>query len=247
MVFKPAYLKVNPHAINPKAIQEGLNFAGVCPWVEKYKGDIRYSGRSCKDSLPAQSSSPSELEVTLDEVAADNGEIRTQDEWIAYFNERNELMASIADIYLAGKSDNQTLLAGLGEDFKRWSVTSTRIKYDETNARIIHHYGSTVAKPVEHAVIIPEYRQQFLEEVLKTKEGLRYLQVLFGTNDSAQQIKENLRELSAYSSKRTVVWSTAVSARPDEKVAGFIFGSIFFHIIGSNSCNLLGYSRGVRV
>jgi len=46
--------------------------------------------------------------IQLDSLPADNGRRKKQDEWIDYFNDRNEVMASMPDIYLAGKSSNQT-------------------------------------------------------------------------------------------------------------------------------------------
>lgn len=127
--------------------------------------------------------------------------MKTQDEWIAYFNSRKEVMASMPDFYLAGKSTNQKLLAGLKEDFRRTGIiTSTRIGYKEgTNAEIIHNYGSTVIQPVEHKMFIPEYWEHPLAAVLDSKEGLRFLQVLFGTSDSAQQIKDTLQKLGNHS------------------------------------------------
>ena len=58
MVFKPAYLEINPHALDPKDISKGLDFSRVCSWVEKYKGDARYSGHFGSSSLIKTASAP---------------------------------------------------------------------------------------------------------------------------------------------------------------------------------------------
>ncbi len=157
-------------------------------------------------------------------------------------------MASMGDIYLVGKSDNQTLLAGLGEDFKNWFITSTRIKYgDKSNGRIIHHFKNRLIRPVEHKVIIPEYFPQLLEKVLDTKEGLRFLQVLFETNDSAEQIKDTLPKLSGYPLNAIVVWSTKAAVRPTERAAGLFCDNLNFHIYNDYRPRDIGHARRVRV
>lgn len=247
MVYKPVHMEVNSHAIDPNNVYAGLDLAGVCGWVGKYKGDPRYSGRSGLGSQPASVPSDSKLEFVLDEEAADNGEFHTQDEWIAYFNERNKRMASISDLYLAGKSNNQKLLDSLRGDFHyRWGVTSTRIEYgDDFNAKIIHNNGSTLIQPIEHKLIIPEYHPHLLEEVLNTKEGLSYLQGLFGTNDSVEQIKDTLQKLSDYPPDKIVVQSAPKSDRPTKRASGFMFNYGYIHVSGG--INGSGCSRGVRL
>ncbi len=246
MVFKPAYFEVNPHALDPKDISKGLDFSGVCPWVNLLKGDPKYSGRFGSSS-PVNYSSNSNLASTLDEVAADDGVRHTQDQWIAYFNARQQLMASMSDIYLAGKSNDQRLLASLREDSKQsWIVTSTRLEYGaKEDAQIIHHYGSTVVKPIEHKLILPEYQPQLLDEVVNTPYGLNYLQVLFGTTDSTREIKDTLQKLSEYSKDKIKVWSASLAVRPDSRASGFGCGDSGFHVTG-NYLDDAGCSRRVH-
>jgi hypothetical protein len=186
--------------------------------------------------------------ITIDSSPADDNKVHTQDDWIKYFNDRNEIMVSMPDIYLAGKSNNKKLLHSLRKDFKDiWITSSTRIKYDDNqDARIIHNYNSKLIKQVEHNVVIPEYRPQYLENVLNTQEGLKYLQILFGTNDTAQQIKDTLQKLSNYSLDKTKVWSAALSDRSIERASGFYCDDGVFHVNGDLLC-IDGRSRGVRI
>ena len=202
-------------------------------------------------ATPAPAASPViDLDGRLiDLTPADNSSEKTQGDWIAYFNGQNKMMVSAPDIYLAGKSGNKRLLTSLRKDFKeRWIVTSTRIKYDQNlDARIIHNYGSNLVHPVEQQVIIPEYQPKLLADVLNTPEGLRYLQVLFGTDDTAQGIKETLHKLSGYDLDKTKVWSVALSDRPIERAAGFNYYIGNFHVIGDIYIGDRGRSRGVGV
>ena len=48
--------------------------------------------------------------ISIDFVAADGGEIRSQDDWITYFDEQNQLMVSASDIYHLGKKGYAPLI-----------------------------------------------------------------------------------------------------------------------------------------
>ena len=197
-----------------------------------------------KDDSPA-----ADLEGRLMDLnPADKGSYKTQDDWIAYFNDKNKIMASMPDAYVAGQSNNQNLLESLRKDSQeRWIVTSTRIKYtDKINARIIHNYESRLIAPVEHKIIIPEYRPRSLADVLDTREGLIYLQTLFGTSDNASQIKDTLKELSNYPLDNIQVWSAALPDRPVERAACLYYVGGVFRVGGSDYLYSSGRSRGVR-
>ncbi len=73
MVFKPAHLEVNPHALDPNDVYKGLNLSGVCPWIELLKGDPKYSGLNCKNSLKIDPSFDLELKIGLENTAAVGG------------------------------------------------------------------------------------------------------------------------------------------------------------------------------
>ena len=192
-----------------------------------------------------------DLEGRLIELnPADKGSYKTQDGWIAYFNDKNKIMTSMPDLYMAGKSNNQNLLESLRKDFQdRWIVTSTRIKYENnTNARIIHNYGSRLIAPIEHKIVIPEYEPESLANVLCTKEGLRYLQALFGTKDNASQIKETLQKLSGYQADKTKLWTPNQYNRKrcPVRAACLYYDVGEFRVDGNDDLSNYGRSRGVR-
>ena len=192
-----------------------------------------------------------DLEGRLIELnPANNGSNKNQDDWIVYFNDKNEIMASMPDAYVAGKTSNQNLLDSLREDFKdMWLVTSTRIRYENnTSARIIHNYGSRLITPVEHKIVIPEYRPESLADVLDTKEGLKYLQALFGTNDNAAQIKDTLQKLSGYQADKTKLWTPNQDNRKrcPVRAACLYYDVGEFRVDGNDDLSNYGRSRGVR-
>ncbi|MEI6614127.1 MAG: hypothetical protein WCL37_04455 [Chrysiogenales bacterium] len=200
-----------------------------------------------KDSLKTDFNLEGRL---IDMSPADHGATHTQDEWIGYFNDRNELMISMPVLYLAAKSNNLELLDSLKEDFNdRSFILSTRIYYDKgKKARIIHNYGSKLVKPDEHKVIIPDFSYVSVKDVLKTKEGLRYLQVLFGTKDNAQQIQETLMRLRNCDIKTVCVKTYGLKYRPD-KAACCVeeFLDLNFEISDCSSSDYYGRSRGVHI
>jgi hypothetical protein len=203
-----------------------------------------------KANSPSQDSNPVvDLEgriVVLN--PPDNGNSKTQDEWIDYFNERKEIMVSMADIYLAVKSGNQDMMDSLKRDFHTSGlITSTRIIYeDRDNARIIHYYGGNVIKPLEYAVFIREYGRTELTDILASKEGCEYLQALFGTKDDAGKIKDTLYNLCDYPSDKINI-SIAVSRDISNCVVSFIYYTEGEFNFGNGSHFCRGGSRGMRI
>lgn len=192
----------------------------------------------------------------IDLNPSDKGNTKTQDNWIAYFNDKNEIMVSMPDIYLAEKSGNQNLLDSLRKDFKdTWIVSSTRIKYTGNNARIIHYFNQgKLIKPIEHNIVVPDYYNNgngtYLNAVPNVLECEAYLQALFETKDNISQIQNVLEKLSNYKADKTKLWTPSMDDRNKnvERVSGFGYGSGVFRVNGSGS--LLGgsgRSRGVRI
>ena len=185
----------------------------------------------------------------IDLNPADNDAIKTQDDWITYFNARNQIMVSTPDIYQAGKSGNQTLLNSLRKDFGNgWLLTSTTVKYtsDHQVAIIIHNYGSNLVQPIEHNIVISEHQPTHLANVLNNNEGLEYLQALFGTNDNAPQIRKTLHELSSYSLAKIKTWSTKLLERPAERASGFYCLGDKFYVSSDCFRSYYGRSRAVH-
>lgn len=178
---------------------------------------------------------------------------QTQDNHIAGFNELKKVMAALPDYYAAGKSGDDALIASLRKDFSEsWIVGSDRIKYDakSLDAKIIHYFDSTVIKPVEVPVFIPDYSNgPILDDVLGTAQGLAYVQALFNTPDNAEEIKKTFFALSGKASISTRVWTPDQASRksvPDR--AAFLGCSLdSFLIDGDFPFNDSGRSRGVSL
>ena len=186
----------------------------------------------------------------IDLNLADKGHTKSPDNWIIHFNARNEIMASMSDIYQAGKSNNQALLDSLRKDFRESViVTSTLVKYGghRQEATIIHNYGSKLIQSVRSNIVIPTYISALLTDVLNTNEGLRYLQALFNTNDNASQIKGTLQKLSDCPIDKINCWSAPLSDRPTERFAGFSKNYDQFYIEGYYGSLSYGRSRTVRI
>lgn len=204
---------------------------------------------------PPPASSASGI-VTLDAVAAEKGATKTQNQWIEYWNAITDgrYFASAADIYAAGKTGNTTLLASLKKDFKEsWIITSTRIEYDLTGAtgvgKITHYYGSTIRVPMVKTIIIPAYNNTTVDEVVQGASGLQYLQTLFTTTDTAEQIMQTLETLGGKQRSEIKVYTPDQNARKSvpQRAVRFDLGSGGFHVDGDDHVGgNVGRSHGVR-
>ncbi len=183
---------------------------------------------------------------------ANNNIIRqTQDKHILQFNSLGKIMASCADYYAAGKSGDASLIASLRKDFSEsWIMASDRILYDANSldATITSYYGSTVVQPSERKVFVPVYSNGAkLDDVLANEQGLLYIQTLFNTNDSADEIKNTLSMLSGENSRITKVWTPDQDSRKNNNVRvaalGFDLGG--FRILGDDDLGGGGRARGV--
>lgn len=186
----------------------------------------------------------------IDLNLADKDLTKSPYDWITLFNARNEIMASMSDIYQAGKSNNQALLDSLRKDFRESViVTSTLVKYvgHRQEATIIHNYESKLIQSVEYKLVIPVYSLTLLTDVLDTNEGLKYLQALFNTNDNASQIKDTLQKLSDCPINKINAWTAPLSDRPTERFAGFSQNCDQFYIEGYYNSMSYGRSRTVRI
>ncbi len=189
--------------------------------------------------------------LTLDDVAADNVNSKTQMGWITWHNRHNSIFASAPDLYQAGKSGSNELLRGLREDFKFGVVTSTRITYnpDDLHARITHYVNSRVKKPVQSKrIIVPVYDNKSIESVLREEEGLLYLQTLFNTNDNAGEIIQILLDLSKKGRGDVRIWTPGQEDRRDyvEGASCLRSDGGEFHVVGSCRGVDYGRSRGCR-
>ena len=187
----------------------------------------------------------------IDPQAADNGARRTQEQWISYFNNAGKAMISAPNMYQAGKTASDEVLASLKSDFDAsWLVTSTRISYsgDDLSGRVIHNYGSIVVKPSQRDVkVIPVYDSMPLAQALRSDKGIAYIHFLFDTSDEPKDIAGTLENLSKRGAERIALWTPNHGSRGsyNERAVGFYVDGGRFHVFGILHLVDFGHSRGV--
>ena len=221
--------------------------------------------------VPPKQKSDAQSIGTIDAVPADNGSTKTQEDWITNYwpsVRDGRIMASMGDYYLLfkqmkhdsehgntqQKASVQTLLANYQKDFTdTWLIAGTRISYNTTSldAKIIQHYGCNQPKLItESNLTIPIYRGAIIADVTKESAGLKYLQALLNTTDTAENIIGTLEFISGKPRNQIKVWSAATSgdytrSSHPERAAGFLYLNSEFHFYGGYIINQ-GRSRGVR-
>jgi len=182
-----------------------------------------------------------------------------QDSWIKKFNEEGRIMVSMPDIYFAAKTEDDDLIENLQKDFQEdWIVTSTRIQYNAKNleSKIIHYYGSNIVEPQESELIIPSFQGVSLETAISTginaEQGLNFIQILFGTQDGAEEIIKNLEKLSGKKKDKIKIWTPPLKsdnyttrAEQPERAACVGFNVDYFDVLCLIDLYDCGRSRGV--
>ena len=181
---------------------------------------------------------------------------RTQEQAIAFHNERKECMISMPDIFKLVKEKNTEAIESLKKDFKDyWLVTSTRIIYSKDNpsAKIIHHIDSTVVKQKEINIKqVPVCTPIYIKELLETDAGLNYIRALIDDKKATkEQIVNFFIELSGKKEKNIRFWTPTQSSREDNQVrcVGLCFGGFGGFDVGGSSWfdDNWGFSRGVII
>ncbi len=212
--------------------------------------------------------------IVLDEVPADNGNKKNQDEWFDYWNSISDsrVMASMGDLYIAfkdlknkveqgsdvDKNKFQRLLKSLRDDFdwpgkNNWLIAGTRLEYNgnDLNARITQHYKCNRPEIVKDITIeVPVYRGVPVAQVVSDVKGLAYLQTLFDTTDDAEIIIQTLEFISRRNRKDIIIWTADSSDRGSvpSRVAGLdYYNNSQFHIYGNGDISSNGRSRGVKI
>jgi hypothetical protein len=212
----------------------------------------------------------------IDAVPADNGSKKTPEEWIKnYWPSIRDggVMASMEDYYAHFKQMKhdfehgnaqqkalvKTLLTSYQDDFD-WTgknnclISGTRVSYNATNldAIIIQHYGCNQPNLItENRLTIPFYLDAVIANVTKEGAGLKYLQTLFATTDTAENIISTLEFISGKARDKIKVRTAATSGNytrsihPD-RAAGFYYDNSGFRVLGFNLIYDYGRSRGVR-
>ncbi len=227
--------------------------------LEKYLSE-QSASPSVAPQVPPNHTLPSRFEGAIDMTPWLGGDEKTQNQWIEYANANNLKMISASDLYRAptrfGSSANKNqkdLIDSLRKDFKgmHWLVSGTQIHYDPASleGQIIHYAGSTIINPIKTSkILIPDYSGgTSLTDVLGSSDGLKYLQTLFHTSDSKEEIVKNLEALSNKKSSKTYIWTPDQSSRAGTPVRAvrFCCNGGGFRISGDPVGNY-GRSRGVQ-
>jgi len=160
-----------------------------------------------------------------EKLAIEGEEYKTQNGWTEHYNGLGEVMAAAPDYYNAGKDAGRGFLRRIKKEFNNTpTVTSTRIIHNNSDAKIVHYYGSGVIKPVEQDIVIPVFSCDLnLEEALETKDGLAYLQKIFNTEDDAKTVKKTLERLSGYDAYEMLVCSKGKNDKKFELVINLAY------------------------
>ncbi len=156
-------------------------------------------------------------------ILSRDNEYRTQEQAIAFHNERKERMLSMPDVFQLVKENNTEAIESLRKDFKDyWLVTSTRIIYDKENlsAKIIHNADSKVTKQKEINIKeIPSCWPTYLKELLETGSGLDYIRALIDNNKATKgEIINFFVTLSGKKEKNRRFWTPSQSSRESKQV-----------------------------
>ena len=190
--------------------------------------------------------------IIIDPHAADNGARRTQEQWISYFNDAGKPMISAPNVYRAGKTASDEVLASLRGDFyKSWLVSSTRISYgNDLSGKITHNNGSRVVTPSQRDVkVIPVYYGIPLAHALQSDDGIKYIQSLFDTSDEPGDITGTLENLSKRSAGKISLWTPDQASRQSysERAVRFVDNGGRFLVGGDSRFGGGGRSRGVSM
>ncbi len=191
-------------------------------WFDKYSLDELAKA-------PVKTASPVVFRqlLTLDPASAENGAVKNQEQWIAYWNSITDgrRFASMADYYQifkqltdalkngspAEKASAKQSIASLRKDFKKnYLITSTRIVYQpySLEARIIHGYGASNPQLTSERVLqVPVYWVTPITEVYDAHKCLTYLQALLNTDESDQAIIERLSVINGCQPQKIKLWT----------------------------------------
>ena len=154
-------------------------------------------------------------------------------------------MISAPDIY---KVANKGIIESLKKDFKEdWEVTSTRIIYNKKNlnAEIIHNVESKVVKSKKYKEKVPILNGN----VEENKETEKYLQALFDTKDSIDNILKTLKKFGK--DKKIRLWTPNEHDRKKRHVRSVEMYFVDFDRFNVNGNDWIGdnggFSRGVII
>ena len=91
------FLEGNVHPLELSGIEKVLSSYPDAELMAR--GTSNYGARldAVREQLK-KASERNKMDITLDEIAANNGSNKNQDDWIVYFNDKNEIMVSMPDM-----------------------------------------------------------------------------------------------------------------------------------------------------
>ena len=211
--------------------------------------------------------------VLIDKSSAKRSDEMSQNEWPKYWKQINDgrIMASMGDFYLSFKELKRMKVEGAEKEKKiakgylrslknnfesSWLISSTRLQYNGNNleCKIVHHFdcGDKSFVDEKEAINVPVYRGTLITEVVNNNEGLKYLQTLFNTEDDGETIIQTLEFISGKNRDEIKVWTAAIDGQftrqsNDGRASGLNSSNGCFHVLGYDSLDFAGRSRGVVV
>ncbi|MEK6969057.1 MAG: hypothetical protein AABW48_01380 [Nanoarchaeota archaeon] len=269
MVFIPAHMEVNQYAIDSTDVHKGLDFSNFGGWIREKRGDPRYSGRASPNSQPASGYSGSKLELVLDEMAADGGQMKNQDEWIEYWKDIHDgrVMASAGDLYAnfkvlkklqeQGDTEQKIIaekyISNLRKDFNGGGlICNTWLVHDiySSDTRILHRHGCNMPELIKETIVCVYNYDGVIFDVAQDSFGTLFLQALFDTKDKPGQIIQTLEFISEKTGKDIAVLTANFIERatsPSRTVwLGIPLGR-FYLGCNFNPASGIGTARGVRL
>ncbi len=174
---------------------------------------------------------------------------RTQEEAITHHNDNGEIFLSVSNIFHLDESS----LKEIPKDWKgmAYQVTSTRIDYEKNT--VTHHADSTVIKPtVIRLKNIPVCQPTYLNEILKTTDGLDFTRALYGNMKlKKEKIISEFERVTGKTTNKIRFWTLDQSSRknkPIRSVELYFNGFDWFNVGGDDWFgNYDGLSRGVII
>lgn len=146
----------------------------------------------------------------------------------------DRLLPHAPRIYEIAKDIDTEFITVLQEDFKDLFLTATTIIYDRHNLESnITHPGTSLILPLKDKQIeIPSFEGENLEIVVSNKLGLPYLQALFDTEDSGEQIMKTLERLSDKDRGNIKIFTPYQQMRKNnpERMVGLVYSRNWFLI-----------------
>ncbi len=189
-------------------------------------------------------------------IPSTDNQYRTQDQWAERYNEKNQIMVSVAHLFQIYKEKNFEEFENLKPDFKkRWLTTSTRIIYNKENlsAKLIHNVNSRVTKEITIELKnLPVYQPTYIKDLLKTEEGLEFLRALINDKNTKEEtIIDFFKTLSGKEENKIRLWTPTQSERESRPIRSvdLVFGDLGRFVVSANDWfgDYDGFSRGVII